>query len=102
MIRTLLAILLTCLVFSCSKQRHFMNNALIIGEDYRACACCGGLKLTFSDSLNPVNFYLISNPDFLNLPSRPTFPTKISLDWDYAPGCGGQKFVRVTSYLIRW
>src|SRR5690242_13446005 len=100
--RSFLLILLTAFAFSCNKEKHFTNNALIIGEDYRMCACCGGLKLTFSDSLNPVNFYLIANADILKLPPNRTFPIKIKLDCTFPPGCGGQKYVYISSYMIKW
>lgn len=44
----------TCKKHDCQKPNPpSLTNAIITGVDYRKCACCGGLMITFSNDPKP-------------------------------------------------
>jgi hypothetical protein len=61
-----------------------MNNAEIVGLDYRLCPCCGGIEITIDNVQNPNgnSYFLVGSypPNFV-LGDNPTFPISVKIDW---------------------
>jgi hypothetical protein len=61
-----------------------MNNAEIVGVDFRTCACCGGLEITIDNAPNPNgnDFFLIDEmPSNFKVPENAHFPIPVKIDW---------------------
>ena len=61
----------------------YMNDAIIIGPDYRMCPCCGGLMFSFvgaPDSLSTKNRISDDN-NVLGITNETRYPFKVKLDW---------------------
>lgn len=60
-----------------------MSNAIITGFDMRACACCGGLMITFNGEKTPYtgDFKLIGNETDLGQQYKENFPVYVKVDW---------------------
>jgi hypothetical protein len=70
------------IISSCNKKANYNygNNATIIGEDYRTCPCCGGLKIVFDS--NATSFKLVDTSfEKLGFSKTDTFPIKVKIDW---------------------
>lgn len=96
-------LLLFTTALSCKKQSEcqYMNNAEIIGYDYRACVCCGGYQVKIDSVPNPNGnpFFLATEfPPGFSVGDNPTYPIAIKLDWLInTSGCYGNyiKILRI-------
>ena len=86
---TLMFVLL--LTTSYKKEKPYMNDAIITGDDARMCICCGGLMITFNGETRPYagDFKLIENSADLGITEKDSFPIYVKVDWktDTAKAC---------------
>lgn len=84
---------------ACAKKTYTpqYQDAIITGMDYRKCACCGGLMITFSSDPVPysADFKLISNRNSeLGISDTDTFPIFVKTIWETdSTRCG--QFVKI-------
>lgn len=96
-------------LFSCHKQDSnkpsstILTNAVITGVDYRKCACCGGLMITFTEDTVPYSatFYDIKDlPANAGITERSIFPMKVKVAYKKLnEACGN--FVSITAIQKR-
>ena len=69
-------ILVTAFTF-CEKD-DYMSKGIILGPDYRMCACCGGWYI----KIDTTTYEFESLPDNSNINLQAdTFPINVKLDW---------------------
>ena len=78
-----------------------MTSAVIIGSEPGTCPCCGGYKISLSDSLNPRTYYLVSNSDFFPALSTRPFPVYVKVDWNFSSKCSGNNHIEITALQTR-
>ena len=102
-----------CLLFSgCKKEDNpnnsndpgYMSNAEIIGNDLRTCPCCGGYEITIDNTTPPAGstFFLISSlPSTYTIPTNPTYPILVKIDYTVDPSVCSGGFVKITRIADR-
>ena len=60
-----------------------MSDAVLTGEDLRACACCGGMTLNMGNNQDKYadGFYLVDSLPSGFLHASDTFPMRVSISW---------------------
>src|SRR5450631_3982273 len=105
--RTIPAILLLCMTFSCKKsETHLTNMGVITTIDARGCPCvlpcpcaCGGYVFHFTD-MKDTSRTIIDNNSIIQLPSGTKFPVYITLDWQNTTRCGVNS-IKILSYKLQ-
>ena len=73
---------ITCRKHDSNKPTTNLTNAIITGVDYRKCACCGGLMITFTNDSIPYSseFFDIKDlPANSGITEQSTFPMKVKV-----------------------
>ena len=91
---------ISCRKQDCNKpQPNTLTNAIITGVDFRRCACCGGLMITFTNDSIPYSaaFYDIKDlPSSAGISEQSTFPIKVKVAYSkVSQSCGN--FVNITT-----
>ena len=111
-LRLLLLLLLLIPVSSCHRdkcdvQPSYMSDAIISGQDFRKCSCCGGWFLYMGDVILPEGepYYQVDKfPDTSLINSRTQYPLKVRIDWIQSenPPCGiASQRIIVTRMALR-
>ena len=104
--RLLFGIICLIMVSSCQKtnENAGLSDAIITGYDLRACACCGGLMVTFSTDTTRYSgtFYLVNQlPNNSGIDNNTKFPLDVKISWKFSTReCGSTKFVDVLKIEI--
>ena len=100
----LLILFAVCLVlFSCKKEKAFLNEGEILGLNHRQCPCiencpcaCGGLMFHFTDEADTTNI-VIDNAAIFQLPANTHFPVHVKVNWQNTSRCT-IKSIKITDY----
>jgi hypothetical protein len=104
--RSLALVFFAAILLCCNKHQTFSTDeGVITGTDLRGCPCvvscpcaCGGFIFHFTD-MNDTSRTIIDNMSIILLPPGPTFPIKITVDWQNTSRCG-LKAIKVLSYTF--
>ena len=104
--RYLLILLAACLMlFSCKKEKAFLNVGEILGFDLRQCPCirscpctCGGLIFHFTDEADTTNI-VIDNAAIFQLPANTHYPIQVKVNWQNTSRCG-MRSIKITDYNL--
>jgi hypothetical protein len=101
-----LAFLTTLITLGCRKlestgpkTQSGLTDAIITGNDVRACVCCGGLMITFSNDPKPysASYYDVNSmPANTGVDGRSAFPVYVSVKYEMVPNTCGQNMVNIT------
>jgi hypothetical protein len=86
---------------SCQKSadKDTISDAIITGYDIRACVCCGGLMVNFTNDPKPYSgvFNLVNElPVNSGIDNNTKFPVYVKITWKYSTKqCGSTKFMDV-------
>ncbi len=84
-------IIIGCKKHDCQKPASTLTNAIITGNDLRACACCGGLMITFTNNATTYaeKFYTINQlPSNSGITENSTFPIYVKVKYEtVTTGC---------------
>jgi len=85
LILSLLLFSIACKKHDCQNPKFILTDAIITGNDLRACACCGGLMITFTN--NPTTysekFYDIDQlPANSGINENSTFPIYVKVKYE--------------------
>ena len=76
---------IACKKHDCMKPKSTLTDAIITGNDLRACACCGGLMITFTNNSTPYSekFYIIDQlPTNSGINENSTFPINVRVKYE--------------------
>ena len=85
LILSLLIFSIACKKHDCQKPRSALTDVIITGNDLRACACCGGLMITFTSNSTPYSekFYDIDQlPANSGINENSTFPIYVKVKYE--------------------
>jgi len=80
-----------CKKHDCQQPKSDLVDAIITGNDLRACACCGGLMITFTTNPTPYagKFYDIDQmPANTGINENSTFPVNVRVKYNTTTSCG--------------
>lgn len=102
----LFGIIFLLMITNCQKnnENNVMTDAIVTGYDLRACACCGGLMVTFSNDTTRYSgaFYLVDElPNNSGIDNNTKFPLYVKINWKFSRVCGSTKFVDILKIEIK-
>ena len=102
-----MGIIFLLMIIGCRKTNEnvVLTDAILAGYDLRACVCCGGLMVTFSNDTTRYSgtFYLIDElPNSSGIDNNTKFPLHVKINWKYSTKvCGSNKFVDILKIEIK-
>ena len=69
--------LIVSMISSSCRKNNYMSDAVITGEDYRLCVCCGGLFIKLNDG----RLFLTGSLENFGVKDNEKFPISVRIDW---------------------